>query len=421
MARILLISYSGYGAWFTLRFQREGHSVDYYLKTPELSCVLEGIVKPPLLEEPKDYSVYDLVIFDLTGRPRLAEKIRKVTPVLGDGELQSQLEEDRLFGIKIMEECDINVPFYKEFTDYDAASAFIRQTKKRYVFKPDGGQEQETATTYVSKDADDLLEYLGKLGKMSKGAKFILQEVVKGTEISTEAYFNGEEFFLINATLEEKKFMNDNKGPNTGCAGNLVWIYHEEPKIFKDGLKKLKPFLQSVGFVGMVDLNTIVSDTEVFGLEWTPRFGYDASATLFSLVTSDLGEFLCELCHGGRPMIERHGPKFAAAVRLSIPPYPSEIHGRHPEGIPIKGIEEEDVPSCFLYDAKVGEDGTLVTAGTSGFIAVPICRGASLEMAFENVYERIDKIQIPDMQYRTDLAESIAKRYYTLLRQGWIT
>lgn len=424
MAKILIVTYTGYGNWFSLQLEQEGHSVDiwYCDNYDDYGLVLDGLVSRPFKTRP-DFRKYDLVMFDLTGRPKIAEEVISLgIPCIGDSDLSSELEDNRLFGIEVMEECDINVPFYEVFEDLGEAKKFVRKTKKRYVFKPDGGQEQDTASTYVSKDAEDLLRYLDKLENVTKGTTFILQEVVNGTEISTEAWFNGEEFFLINGTLEEKKFMNDNKGPNTGCAGNLVWIYDQinPPGIFKEGLAKLKDFLQSARYHGMVDLNTIVSDSKIYGLEWTPRFGYDASATLYSCLNNCLGDFIGAVASGAVPECN-YNNSFAAAIRLSIPPYPSEIKNKHPEGIPIEGIDEDDIPkNCFLYDCCSIERDELCTAGINGFIAVPIQAGNSIAEAWGRVQEKVKKIQIPNMQHRTDLEKTTTERYNILARQGWL-
>jgi phosphoribosylamine--glycine ligase len=423
MAKIVLCSKDGYGAWFSLRLLEEGHSVTYYLKDQKKDCVLGGLCPEPMDKAP-DFTKYDLAIFDVTGMPKLAEQASLLCPVIGDGNLQSEIEDNRLLGIQVMEEAGINVPPYEAFDNINTAKRFVRKTNKAYVFKPytpKGGKEQDTATTYVAKSADDLLDYLDKLSGLSGGVEFILQEVVQGTEISTEGYFNGEDFFFVNGTLEEKKFMNDRKGPNTGCAGNLVWAYDQDnlPWVFREGLGKMRDFLQQYKFKGMIDLNTIVNATQLFGLEWTPRFGYDATATLFGLVTSNLGDFLGEIASGVRPVYDFNGG-YAVGVRLSIPPYPTEKPGLAKEGIPVKGICEEDaVRGCYLYDVCCVK-GELVTAGVNGLVAVPLSVGDDVRQAFARCYGKVDKIHVPDMQYRTDLECCITERYNTLASQGWL-
>lgn len=424
MAKILIVTYSMYGAWFSLQLEEEGHSVDIWLMShyDDYSIVLNGIIKPPFRAKP-DFKKYDLVIFDLTGRPKIAEEVMSLgVPCIGDGDLHSELEDNRLFGIEVMEQCGIGVPFYETFDDLNTAKRFIRKTNKTFVFKPNGGQDQDTATTYVSKSPEDMLLYLDKLSRASKNAEFILQEVVHGTEISTEAWFDGEEFHLISGTLEEKKLMNDNKGPNTGCAGNLEFIYDtmNPPYVFREGLGKTKDFLQQYGFRGYIDLNSIVTDTKLYGLEWTPRFGYDCTSTLFSLFREGVGDFLGAIASGNRPDYEL-STVFAAGTRISIPPYPTEIKNHHPEGIPIEGLDDNDcVKNCFLYDCCLDKSDGLITAGVSGFVCVPIQTGGTLQTAFGRMKEMVKKIQIPDAQYRTDLEESITKRYRLLDAQGWL-
>jgi phosphoribosylamine---glycine ligase len=420
-------SYTGIGAWFMLRLLEEGHSVDYrYMgKIDKGNACLQGIV-PDCFVGDCDYTKYDLSIFDLTGKAREAERSLQSTPTIGDSKLADELEDNRLFGIEIMEEAGINVPYYEVFSNIGTARTFISKTKKRYVFKPNGGQDQRAATTYVSTSYQDLLEYFDKLEEFTKGQEFILQEFVEGgTEISTEAYFNGEDFFLINATLEEKKFMNGNIGPNTGCAGNLVWAYRDVPKVFKEGLGRLREYLGEVNYRGMVDLNTIVTEGTLYGLEWTPRFGYDASATLFSLLPKGFfGEFLYKIA-AGESVAHIEGltsKKYAAAVRVSIPPYPFEElkHGLQQPDVPIGGIEPEELERFWLWDACLVEN-KLVTCGEGyGVIGCPIYMGDTPLEAFKNVYDRIKKLKIPDMQYRTDMTHYCTKRLDELDRMGWI-
>jgi phosphoribosylamine--glycine ligase len=419
--RIALSTYSMYGAWFTLRLIREGHDVDIYLTEPDYGNILQGIVPSPLLRKKgskgyPDYGSYDLSIFDLTGRERQAEFSASVCPTIGDGAFNCAVENDRMFGLEAMEECGIKVPPYQRFTELEAAKTFIKETGARYVFKPDGGQECDTETTYVSSSSEDMLLNIDKLFTKTKEAPFVLQEFIKGTEVAVEGYFNGVDFYLVNVTLEEKKFMDGNHGPNTGCAGNLIFTLDQKAKLFTQGLRKMKKYLAKIGYSGMIDLNTIVAGGELYGLEWTPRFGYDSSATLLNMYGGNLGEMFLKISTGQVPEQNWKG-EFGVGVRLSVPPYPSEIKGQHPSGIPIEGLEKKNYQDTYMYDVMI-EHGELVTAGHSGFIAVPLTYSDSIAGAWSKQDARLEEIKIPNCQRRTDLEKTTTDRYNELVQFG---
>jgi phosphoribosylamine---glycine ligase len=419
--KIALSSYTAYGAWFILRLLEEGHKVDYFLSEPDYENILSGIVPAPFVRVKgdrsfPDYSKYDVSVFDLTGRERQAEYSASLCPTIGDGAFNCAVEDDRMFGLEAMQECEIKVPPFERFTDAGEAKEYIRKSNKRFVYKPDGGQDNDTDTTYVASSPDDMLANIDKLYTKTKQSPFVLQEFIKGTEVSVEGWFNGEDFYLINVTLEEKKFMNDNHGPNTGCAGNLVFYLRESSELYKQGLEKMKPYLKKIGYVGMIDLNTIATEQGLFGLEWTPRFGYDASATLLNMYGGNMGE-LFEKIATGRVPDESWKGEFGASVRLSIPPYPTEIKGRHPIGIQIKGIEKEDYLSTYMYDVML-QKKQLVTAGHSGFVTCPLAYGRSISEAWDRIEDKVDRIKMPNMQIRSDLEKTTTKRYNELSRLG---
>jgi phosphoribosylamine--glycine ligase len=424
------------GAWFILRLLAEGHKVDYYLSKPDYVDVLGGLIPAPKMlsldhrRTQKGYGYpsykgYDLSLFDLTGKARQADASRMEAPTIGDGSFEHMFEDDRKAGIVAMQDVGIKVPPFEEFTDVAAAKAFIKKEGKRYVYKPyegPGGSEDKSLT-YVAEDADDMLKNIDKLFQMSKNMPFLLQEFIKGTEASVMGYFNGSDFYQLTCTLEEKKFMNDNKGPNTGCSGNLVFAISEESKLYKDGLKKIIPVLQAVGFTGMLDLNTILTEDSAYGLEWTPRFGYLADTVIAQMYGHGWGEMLRRVATMEVPEIKWAAP-FGVSVLLSIPPYPTEIRTQKAKDVPIEGLDPENLEqlcSTYMYDVKLSQDKkTLITSGNYGFICAPIGVGDSIEEAAGRCDAAIEKISIPNMQYRTDVNKTTLKRYNFLKTNDWL-
>lgn len=424
--KIAFSSYSGYGAWLIKRLVKERHDVTYFLNPPagheEIANVCKGLVPKPRIIKNHDYSNFDLSVFDLTGKGRRADASYEVCPTIGDRTVNCDLEDNRAFGIQVMEQAGIEVPPYEEFANAADAIKFARKEGKRYVYKPSGGQEQDADTTYVSHDALDLIGFLERLDPKVANVPCILQEFVKGTEVSVEGWFNGTDFYLLNSTLEDKKFMNDNKGPNTGCSGNLVMLIKSTDKIYRMGLEKAKDILQSIDYVGMIDLNTIVTEDKAYGLEWTPRFGYDASATFLRMYAGDYGEMLASVASGGIPDA-LWSAEYGVSARLTIPPYPSEIKGKHKSEVVCAGLNAE---RDYLYDVMLDGSANSIdpgfkTVGITGYVASPIVVGNDVKRIWDELYHIVDhKIKIPQMQVRTDCDKSSMEKLATLKTQGWL-
>jgi phosphoribosylamine--glycine ligase len=415
--RILFVSLEGDGAWYIWLLQKNGHKVDWTISKQKNIETLAGIIPPPLSKAP-DPSRYDLIVFDSSGLGVAADAARTVTPTIGSSELADRLEHDRIFGLEAMEQAGIRVPTWEPFDDKAKAIKWLRDTDKRCVLKPLNDENLPKDTTYVAKSADDMIAYIEK--KLHPKVKsFILQEFVTGTEVATEAWWTGTSWVALNHTLEEKKFMSGGLGPNTGCAGNVLWMPERPNTLFQRGLDKIAPLLKQHNFVGSMDLNTIVTEGEIYGLEWTPRFGYEGTCNLTRLLPIEFGDFMYSVATGQTPTLGSPRYRFAATVQLSVPPYPSAELSRKLEKVPVAGISLERAESFFLRDLML-KDGELVTCGRYNAVGTPIGCGETIGQAFEEVDAAIKRLDIPNLQYRNDIRACVEKRYAMLRECGWL-
>ena len=115
---------------------------------------------------------------------------------------------------------------------------------------------------------------------------------------------------------------------------------------------------------------------------------------------------------------------FGVSVTLTIPPYPTEVRIPKAKDVKIAGIDPENIEllqKIYLYDAMLAKDKkSLITSGNYGFICAPTGIGDSIEEASKQCDSLIDKIQIPNMQYRTDITKSTMKRYNFLEINNWL-
>jgi phosphoribosylamine--glycine ligase len=167
-----------------------------------------------------------------------------------------------------------------------------------------------------------------------------------------------------------------------------------------------------------------VNDSGVWALEFTPRFGYDATALLTRLLPVSFGDFLYAIASG--QTVPDLSPKhsFCASVRLSIPPYPAELlpEKHYKAGVPISGLTEKNLDKFFIYDCRKRseESDDLETAGLCGWVGCPLAVGETLGAAVEGAYSMLKEVRVPNGQYRTDIGENVARRYHRLREDGWL-
>jgi phosphoribosylamine-glycine ligase len=384
-----------------LRIQQEGDEVTVYIDDEKHRGMYEGILETVSPLNPRYVDWADVVIFDHVGLGATADRIKKRKPVVGGGEFNDSLELDRGFAFDVMRKHGIKMPEYQQFKKAQLKDAvkYVEEYDGPLVFKPFG--EAPTSATYVSSGPDDMLPMLSYLQAILPEDEFLLQEYVRGVEISTEGWFDRDHWLHpFNITFEEKKLLAENLGPNTGCAGNLIKALGDIPKTARQSLVKLTAILTRAGYVGPLDVNAIISEKGFFALEFTPRFGYDAWQTISTILTIPPGKFLYELATGGLKKMPLDTDCWAAGVRLTIPKGESKAT----PGVPLVGVE--DNPQLFLSDV-VKKGDMYFSGGADNVILAAVASHRSRAAALGEVYDTLKALKIPNKEYRTDVGKRI--------------
>jgi phosphoribosylamine-glycine ligase len=417
--KFMMISKCGEGSGLLHRIAMEGNEVKLFIQDKGYQKSWKGLL-PRATPDSAWVDDKTIFIFDYSEMGDIADGLKwRGHKVFGGSSFADKLEHDRSFGMESMKNVGIKIPPTFDFSnnDWNKARDFIAEnSSKKYVFKP-SGDEIPSKLTYCGCDCEDLLSYLTFVEKYYKGTikEFILQEFIEGTIVSTEMFSDGTKLlYPANHTVEVKKFMNGDIGPSTGCAGNAVWGELNDCWIVEKGVRLIEDLCIEHSYIGPIDLNTIINSDGIFGLEWTPRFGYDAMPTLLSLISCDVSQVISDLCEGNLksfPIDE----DVAAGIRVTIPPYPLEpnidnIQKISPNlGIPIRGIREEDLDYIYFFEIMSDEDEELVHSDGTGVIFVASDVGSDVKKALKKPYKIIEDCKIPDKQYRTDLVEVLTE------------
>jgi len=424
--KILFISPTNDGYHLACHLADEGNTVYFWLKERQggYANIGKGRDNPKVISNFYQYIDWcDFVIFDMTGMGKIADEIRKKKPVVGASAICDKIELDRELGQKIMEDSGnednyVDISKHQLFTSIKEGINFLKKEKDTYVFK--ALDNDDSVWTFVAEGTNDgLIEYMGNLKK--KNIKFILQQCVEGIELSTEGIFNGQHFLPnFSHTIEKKRFMNGNRGQNTGCQGSIVWCC-EEDEIVRNALYPIEKILSQHNYHGMVDVNLIVTDDKFWFLEFTPRFGYCAIENLWHLIDGDKTEFFYKLATG-QLRYQDFKEDYSMAVVMSFPPYPdydNEKKCKELKGMKVLDLSKSDIENVWLHDVMWDEKKQPVLAGANGYIGCVVETGKTIEEADKKVYNTLKDIALmKEVQWRTDISEGIEDSIKKL--KGWI-
>jgi phosphoribosylamine--glycine ligase len=415
----------------------EGHEVLFYVKMDHKNKMGQGIV--PIATSLAQWRAWGMVdrstiyFFDQTHAGDLADELIKAgCTVIGAGGFMDKLELDRAFGTEIAQNVGILCPPTKNFNSISEVIAYLELNPPQefgdggWAWKPD--KDIGCDATIVAPDSQQIIEHVEQIRRrFGDGLKCILQEKIDGVAVSTARWWNGKTWVgPYEGTIENKKFMDKNLGPATGCSFNMVWFYRgDSPRI---GLELHFEELAAVfrkykAPVGLYDVNSILDSRGAWFLEWTPRLGIDSEITSQRGI-SKLGEFLHNLSFGLDVEQFFDTDQAYFDVRLTIPPYPNEIKAKDYKcpsiGTPIRGEDGLWKNMFVLCGLAYNEEQGLHSVADDGMIGFIVYQGNSIKKTFDKMYKYIkDKLKIPDLQYRTDAADVVLEDVKKMKSYGW--
>ena len=322
--------YCDLGAMY-LRLMQAGHAVKVYVENADYHDVYAGMLNFTTdwhseLAWIREAGNDGIILFESATKGDIQDALRQDGyQVIGGSAFGDMLEGNRQYGQQIMQEMGMPIANTYQFTDFDKAIAFIRQTNKRYVYKHNGANCERTRN-YVSMTVDGadlitLLSHYKNQTDKNKSLDFVLMDYISGIEVGVGAYFNGEQF-LQPACLdwEHKHFFSGNLGELTGEMGTIV-TYRGAEMIFQRSLLKLESKLRESGYCGYINLNMIANAEGLWPLEFTSRFGYPGYSICAALHQDSWETLFRRLLKKSSLFIATRAG-FAAGVVLNVPPFP---------------------------------------------------------------------------------------------------
>jgi len=252
-------------------------------------------------------------------------------------------------------------------------------------------------------------------GKMlgEAGSRVVIEECLKGEELSFLALSDGERVVALAAAQDHKRVGEGDTGANTGGMGAYStvaivdaqmqnWLLQHIARPVVAGMKA-----EGAAYKGVLYCGLMMTARGPMVLEFNCRFGDPETQPILMRLESDLVEAL-EASIDGRVSDGdfRWSPDAAVCVVMASGGYP----GTFEVGKKISGLEEaENVSGVKVFHAgTTRHDDAYFTAG--GRVLGITARAASLEIAVERAYQAVEKISFGGAYYRKDIAARALKK-----------
>lgn len=336
--------------------------------------------------------------------------------IVGPTKLAAEIETSKLFAKGVMDVARVNTASYRAFDDSDRALEYVRRHRAPVVVKVDGlalGKGARVCKT-VQEAEQAIKDFMIERIHGAAGATILIEDLLKGQEISVHAFCDGKTFKLCPSAQDHKPAFDGDQGPNTGGMGTIAPVPWFTPGMLGAVGEEIvgpvfeKLFFLARPFVGMLYPGLMITESGPSVLEFNARPGDPETQSYMRLLKTDLLD-IGEACVNGtlHNCDIEWNPGYAATVVLASGGYP----GEYKKGYEITGISEaEKIPDVVVFHAGTTVlDDRLVTSG--GRVLGVSAIGKTLEETLQTAYKAVDCIHFEGMQFRRDIGAKALEKF----------
>ena len=384
----------------------EGECLPVDVKSVESLLVLAAQIKPDLTvvgpELPLQLGVVD-------------EFTRRGYRIFGPTQSAARLESSKSFAKEFMQRHHIPTAHYAICDSPQEVGEALPHFHMPVVVKADGLAGGKGVVICKSKEEASAVAAEMLSGKMlgEAGARVVLEECLKGEELSFLVLSDGERVAALAAAQDHKRVGEGDTGANTGGMGAYStqamvdaqmqnWLLQHVARPVVTGMKA-----EGAEYKGVLYCGLMMTARGPMVLEFNCRFGDPETQPILIRLESDLLEAL-EASIDGRVSDGNFHWSTDASVCVVVASggYP----GTFEVGKKISGIEDaETVAGVKVFHAGTTKhDDAYFTAG--GRVLGVTARAVSLEAAVKSAYEAVGKISFGGAYYRKDIAARALKK-----------
>jgi phosphoribosylamine--glycine ligase len=330
--------------------------------------------------------------------------------IFGPTQKAAMIETSKSFAKEFMRKNNIPTPGFKVFDSPSEALEHFSRAQFPLVVKADGlaagkgvyiCKKREEASAAVN---EIMLE--GKFGK--SGERVVVEEFLGGQEMSFMAVCDGKRIFPLATSMDYKKALEGDKGPNTGGMGAISPAPQISKELFNQIMKTIiQPTIgglkfENKKFKGLLYAGLMITRGGPQVLEFNARFGDPETQVVLMRLKSDLVDILEGAADENLfEVASEWDENVSGCVVLAAKGYPQ----KSASGSRIQGLERAKSLGVEVFHAGtgLGPDG-LISAGGR---VLNVCAAApTLKEAMGKIYDGISFITFEDMTFRRDIGWS---------------
>lgn len=327
--------------------------------------------------------------------------------IVGPSKAAARLEASKAFSKDFMARHGVPTAKYSIAESIEMARSVLEEEyrERPVVIKADGlAAGKGVAVCENLEQALSALNELESIAGKSATEKIVIEEFLKGKEVSLIMFADGEDFALMPPTRDHKRIGEGDTGPNTGGMGTFtdygLLTLQQTEQIVNEIIRPTLAGCIEEGFPfrGILFLGLMMTHDGPKVLEYNVRFGDPETQSILVRLETDLLD-ICEAILdrrlAGKDVDWRPGS--SATVVLAADGYPLSPR----KGDVISGIDDVSGALVFHAGTAQNDSGELITSG--GRVLGVTAIGNDLEAALAICYRELSKISFDGMQFRRDI------------------
>ena len=333
--------------------------------------------------------------------------------VFGPNKLASQLEGSKIFTKKICEKYNIPSAKFGVFHNIDDANNFLKNSNHPMVIKADNLASGKGV--YICDNVEESSKAVKEIfeGKFGKTNKVLVEEFLKGEEMSFFIISDGISIQNFGTAQDHKRVLEGDKGKNTGGMGAYSPSRLIEEQLEKKILNKIiNPTLRALKdlgaeYRGFLYAGLMIIDNEPYLIEYNVRMGDPECQTILPKLNTDLFEIFLACCNQNLKEIKINwSNKKSLCVVLCSKGYPE----KYEKNVEIKNLNKIELNSQdFMFHA-----GTIEKGGKFFSVGGRVLNFISLSDEFlkarENINKYLRKLNWTGGFYRKDIGYKVINK-----------